>query len=262
MPLDKITKLGRYFLAVPMLVFGIQHFIYAEFVVHLVPGWIPVPLFWTYFAGLALFAAGVGIIFNVYSRLAATLLGLMISVWVVILHIPRVFMFPGDSEFINVFNALFISSGAFMLSESLSEKRYLKKISRAGAKAGPFLIASAITVFGIVHFIHGKLVFIVGADYYQVPGARFWIYLTGIVFTISAIGIVFRRRAAFIAAILGIYIFLIALVFYGPQLWNNIYHGHTWATFLKGVAMSGSAFILSNALSKKEAQTVYEGASA
>ena len=40
MALDKITKLGRYFLALPILVFGIQHFLYAEFIVHLVPTWI------------------------------------------------------------------------------------------------------------------------------------------------------------------------------------------------------------------------------
>ncbi|HET6540068.1 MAG TPA: DoxX family protein, partial [Chryseolinea sp.] len=60
MSLDKITKLGRYFLAIPMVVFGIQHFLYAEFIVHLVPTWVPGRLFWTYFAGVALFASGFG----------------------------------------------------------------------------------------------------------------------------------------------------------------------------------------------------------
>ena len=57
MALDKITKLGRYFLALPMVVFGIQHFLYAEFIVYLVPTWVPGGLFWTYFAGVALFGA-------------------------------------------------------------------------------------------------------------------------------------------------------------------------------------------------------------
>ena len=59
MALDKITKLGRYFLALPMVVFGIQHFLYAEFIVNLVPAWIPGGLFWTYFAGVALFAGAI-----------------------------------------------------------------------------------------------------------------------------------------------------------------------------------------------------------
>mgnify|MGYP003575844277 FL=1 len=163
MLVDKITKLGRYFLAIPMVVFGIQHFLYADFIVHLVPAWIPGGLFWTYLAGAALFAAGLGIVINVLSRLAATLLGSMISIWVVLLHIPRVFQFPGDSEFINVFNALFILSGAYLLSASLPGKAYLKQICMWGAKLSPYLIAVSLTVFGIELFIHGKLIFIVGA---------------------------------------------------------------------------------------------------
>src|SRR5688572_1977439 len=147
MHLDKITKLGRYFLAVPMVVFGIQHFLYAEFIVHLVPAWIPGRLFWTYFAGVALFAAGLGIIINVLPRLAAILLGLMISIWIVILHIPRIFEFPGDTEFINVFNALFMVAGAYLLSTAPPGKTYLTKISVWGAKTSPFLISLALVVF-------------------------------------------------------------------------------------------------------------------
>ncbi len=168
MSLDKITKLGRYFLALPMVVFGIQHFLYAEFIVHLVPTWVPGRLFWTYFAGAALFASGVGIIINVLSRLAATLLGLMISIWVVILHIPRVFQFPGDSEFINVFDAVCMLSGAYLLSHPGSlPGRALEKIAASGARLSPYLIAVSLTVFGIENLIHNKLVFIVGAPAYE-----------------------------------------------------------------------------------------------
>ena len=245
----KITKVGRYFLAVPMVVFGIQHFMYAEFVMQLVPGWIPAPLFWTYFTGAALFAAGAGIAINVWSRLAATLLGLMISIWVIILHIPRIFAYPGDTEFINVFDALFILSGAFLLSYSLDGKTHLERISTVGAKAAPILIAIALSVFGIEHFIHGRLVFIVGAPYYEIPGSTFWSYLTGIIFIVSAAGIVFRRRPVAVASFLSAYVLFIAILFYGPQLWNDVYHAHTWATFLKGMAMSGSSLMLANALS-------------
>src|SRR5688572_909840 len=182
MPLDKITKLGRYFLALPMLVFGIQHFLYAEFIVHLVPTWMPGRLVWTYFAGAALFASGLGIIINVLPRLAATLLGLMISIWVVVLHIPRVFQFPGDSEFINVFDAVCMLSGAYLLSMSLPGNAYLEKIARWGAKVSPYLIALSLTVFGIENLLHQKLVFIVGAPPYDVPGEVFWTYCTSIVF--------------------------------------------------------------------------------
>lgn len=262
MQLYKITKLGHFFLAIPMVVFGIQHFLYAQFVSLLVPSWIPAPLFWTYFTGTALFAAGLGIIANVWSRVAAALLGMMISVWVVILHIPRAFADTGDRELINIFDALFILSGAFLLSEYPPRSAHLRKISAFGAKAAPFLIAISITVFGVKHFLNGQLVFIVGADYYKVPGAIFWVYLSGIVFILCALVIVFGKWSALISALLGIFILVITLLFYGTQLLSNLYDGHTWTTFLKGIAMSGSAFILANAMAMKELQAAKETAPA
>jgi uncharacterized membrane protein len=250
--LDKITKLGRYFLAIPMVVFGIQHFLYAEFIVNLVPAWIPLRLFWTYFAGLALFAAGVGIIINVWSRLAATLLGLMISIWVVVLHIPRVFEFSGDNEFINVFDAVCMLAGAFLLSANLSEKIYLEKVSVWGAKVSPILLAIALAVFGIEVFIHGKLVFIVGAPYYELPGQHFLIYLTGAVFVAGAAAIAFTKHLRLTSALLGLYILLITILFYTPQLATDIFQAHTWATLLKGMAMGGSVLLLSQLAANKQ----------
>jgi uncharacterized membrane protein YphA (DoxX/SURF4 family) len=260
MAFDKITKLGRYFLALPMVVFGIQHFLYAEFIVHLVPTWVPARLFWTYFAGAALFASGLGIIINVLSRLAATLLGLMISIWVIILHIPRVFQFPGDSEFINVFDAVCMLSGAYLLSTSLPGAigKTLEKIAASGARFSPYLIAISLTVFGIVNFIHNKLVFIVGAQPYEVPGEVFWAYSTAIFFIGAAFSIVFSKKVGPITALLGAYIFFIVVIFYGPLLWTNIYDGHAWATLLKGIAMTGSAFILSRESSKEKAIVLQE----
>lgn len=260
MLLDKITKLGPYFLALPLVVFGIQHFMFAEFVVNLVPTWMPERLFWTYFAGVALFAAGIGIIFNILSHLAATLLGLMIFAWILVLHIPRAL---GDAfngrEFINVFDALMLSGGAFVLAGSLPGRKHLDSIANAGAKAGPFFIALALLVFGIEHFIYAKLVFIVGADYYNVPGATFWIYFSAVVFIAASIGILVSRRSSQTAALLGIFIFITTLFFYGPLLPADIFFGHVWATFLKGVAMSGTAFILSKSIARGETRIFETG---
>lgn len=252
MQFDKITKLGRYFLGIPMAVFGIQHFLYAQSVMLLVPSWIPAALFWTYLAGIALLGAGVAIIIGIWSKQAATLVGLMIFIWVLILHIPRALELPGDKEFINVFDALFILSGAFILSASTAGDGPLNRISVIGSKAAPFLIAGSLTVFGIKHFEHGQLVFIVGADYYPLPGEMFWVYLTGAVFIASAVGIAINKRKPFIAALLGVFIFFITLIFYGPQLLSTGFAGHTLATFLKGMAMCGSCFVLAQAGSKNQ----------
>jgi hypothetical protein len=41
------------FFAVPLAVFGAEHFASAKSIMLLVPSWIPGPLFWTYFVGVA-----------------------------------------------------------------------------------------------------------------------------------------------------------------------------------------------------------------
>jgi len=51
--MDKITTLGRIFIAIALVVFGVQHFMYGVFVAGLVPAWMPGRLFWAYFVGAA-----------------------------------------------------------------------------------------------------------------------------------------------------------------------------------------------------------------
>lgn len=121
-PLEKLTPLGFYPLAIMVIVFGMDHFLYVPFVASLVPAWIPGHVFWTYFAGLALIAAGLGMIFRVKAPLAATLLGAMMFIWVLILHIPRAVADPYGligNEWTSVFEALAYSGIAFILGETL-----------------------------------------------------------------------------------------------------------------------------------------------
>src|SRR5262249_10936067 len=111
----KFIPLGRYFLSIFLILCGIQHFIYAEFVESLVPTWVPEALFWTYFSGVALIAGGLGISLGPTSRLAATLSGLMIFLWVVLLHIPRAAAdLHNANETTALFEALAFSGTAFL----------------------------------------------------------------------------------------------------------------------------------------------------
>lgn len=116
--LEKLIPAGKYFFAVTMVVFGYSHFLYGDFVVALVPKWIPGHLFWTYFAGTALMAGGLGIILNIQRRLAANLLGIMIFTWFIVLHIPRAVVDPysgNGNEITSVFEALSFSGIAFLI---------------------------------------------------------------------------------------------------------------------------------------------------
>ncbi len=113
----KLTPLGPMFLALFLILGGIQHFVYLDFVMKLVPSWIPGPRFWVYLTGMALIAGGMGILVPKTARLAATMTGIMILLWVLLLHIPRAVADPhAAGETSGVFEALAFSGVAFILA--------------------------------------------------------------------------------------------------------------------------------------------------
>jgi uncharacterized membrane protein YphA (DoxX/SURF4 family) len=82
-----------------------------------VPRWIPGHVFWTYFAGIALIAGGLGILIPKLTYLAALLTGIMIFLWIVLLHITRALAAPHDAnETTSVFEAIVVSATAFLIA--------------------------------------------------------------------------------------------------------------------------------------------------
>src|SRR5438552_5861133 len=88
--MEKSQMLGRIFVTVSLIVFGIQHFMYGGFVAGLVPAFMPGRLFWAYFIGAAFVAAAAGILYKMIARPEATLLGVLFFVIVLLLLFPRI----------------------------------------------------------------------------------------------------------------------------------------------------------------------------
>jgi uncharacterized membrane protein len=109
---------GAMLLAIFLIVCGVQHFVYRDFVTAMVPAWIPPgQRFWTYFTGVALIAGGVGILLPQTTRLAASLSAVMIFLWVLLLHIPRALAGPNHAnETAGIFEALAISGVALLVA--------------------------------------------------------------------------------------------------------------------------------------------------
>jgi uncharacterized membrane protein len=108
---------GRVCLGLFLLLTGIQHFLFTEFVASLIPVWFPGDaVFWTYFAGVALISGGLGLLVPRTARLAAFLSGCMVFSWFWIVHLPRTFR--GVSDGIAVFEALAVAGIAWVLAGS------------------------------------------------------------------------------------------------------------------------------------------------
>ena len=84
-----LITIGVIFLSAFFIAAGYAHFKFAEFVDTLIPAYIPLHTFWTYFCGVCLLAGGIGLLIPQTRRVAALLSGIMVLGWFLLLHIPR-----------------------------------------------------------------------------------------------------------------------------------------------------------------------------
>jgi uncharacterized membrane protein YphA (DoxX/SURF4 family) len=86
----RLAAPARWLFGIAFVVFGSLHLQAPQWIASLIPHWIPFHLFFAWFTGCALVAAGLSIAANIGTRLSATLLALMLFSWVVLVHAPRI----------------------------------------------------------------------------------------------------------------------------------------------------------------------------
>ena len=99
------------------LVFGATHIKYVQFTATMVPAWIPPnQIFWAYLTGGVHVATGLSLVSGIRSQLGATVLAVMMAVFVLLVHIPRVYASPGEQlEWIMLGVALSLSGAAWLV---------------------------------------------------------------------------------------------------------------------------------------------------
>jgi uncharacterized membrane protein len=115
---------GRLFLAIAMIVFGIQHFLYLRFLATLVPHYLPGHHLWILFTGIALIAAGLSLATTIEDKYAAYGLFVLFFGWLILLHAPRILhaLHNGD-EWSSGFVVLAFSGTSLLLAASSSGTR-------------------------------------------------------------------------------------------------------------------------------------------
>jgi uncharacterized membrane protein YphA (DoxX/SURF4 family) len=236
---------GRLFVAVSLVVFGVQHFIYGGFVATLVPAFMPGRLFWAYFVGVAFFAAAVGIFVEMLARPAATMLGVMFFLFVVLLHIPRIIGKSSDgNEWTSGFVALAMCGGAWVLASAAPLEEREKADPFLGL--GRYFFALAFVAFGVQHFVYARYAAGLGPPWYL--GRPLWLCLVGGLLVATGAAIVLGQKTQMAANLLAGTLILFFLLLYVPRIIGQLHNPGPWTSAFEILALCGCALVLAGAL--------------
>ena len=253
------TQLGALLFAIPMAIFGAQHFTVSQAVATVVPSWIPWHLFWVYLVGAALLAAAFSFVTRIRISLAALMLALMLFLFVCLIHVPSCFATPYDRTRLTVLlRDLALSAGALVLGASTSE--WPEEWRWAVVDVGRYLIAIPILIFGVQHFLHPEAAPGIPQQnpttYLSIPS---WIpahaalaYVTGAVFVFCGMGMMLSKRARISATFTGLTLLALTLFVYLPRVIaapRDIGFGLNYLAIHS--ALAGAVLLLASALPER-----------
>lgn len=212
----RILVLGPVFEAVALAIFAAEHFTAARGMMGIVPRWLPGPLFWTYFVGVAWLAAAISLIAWREVRWSASGVALLMLTIVATIDLPGVPKGLHNRIFwvLTVRETCF-AGGAMALAGSVwARGRVLMPIGRV-------IVGCVFLFYGVEHFLFP----------HNVPGVPLekmtpgWVpapvaiaYFVGMVLLVAGVGLLVRRTARMAAAVAGTVLVLLTVFFYVPIL--------------------------------------------
>jgi uncharacterized membrane protein len=216
--LDKIVALSNLCFAIPLAVFGALHLSGVEFVLPFVPSYMPWRLFWAYFVGFALLSASLSIAAKIQVRWSGLLFGIMMFLFVAMLHIPGALASPRNRfAWTIVIREMSFAGGGWVLAGNAMGGLGKSKLITVGR----VLIAIAALFFGVEHFLHPTACPGVPLKKLMpawIPGHLFIGYLTGAILLVAGASILLAKKTRMAATYLGTWIVLLVLFIYGPIL--------------------------------------------
>jgi uncharacterized membrane protein len=115
---DRSLRVVRVVFGLALIPIGLSHLVYPSAIAY-VPAWLPYRMVWLDATGIGHIAAGVAIVVHVFPRLAAILEATMMTSFVLLIHVPRVFAAPHDrTEWTMLFIAIAFSGAAWATARS------------------------------------------------------------------------------------------------------------------------------------------------
>jgi len=218
---EKFAALGALFYAVPLAVFGTQHFIDTASIMALMPFWIPAHRFFVLLVGGCLIAAGLSIATRIRSTLAAFLTAVMFVCFEGLMIIPGAVADPHNRfNWVIVFREFTFCAGALSIAAA-----HASTWSSRGRNAAQIFarleLGLALIFFAVQQFLHPAHVPGIPLELVTpawIPGHSIWAYVTGVVYLAAGLCLLANRRARSAATAAGVMLLVLMLAVYLPML--------------------------------------------
>jgi uncharacterized membrane protein YphA (DoxX/SURF4 family) len=219
---DRILALGPAFAGAALAAFGAEHFAIASVIAQGVPSWIPGHLFWAYFVGVALIAAGLSMVAGRCLRWSAAGTGLMLMIFVLTISVPRILSDPRNPIIWTVMlRDLSFSLGAWALwaSFALHKEGEPSRLASGVIMVARVTIGAVLVFFGARYLVNPAIAGGVPLEKMTpgwVPVAPLWGYLCGAVLVIGGILLILNRKAKTAALWTGVLMVAVTVFLYTP----------------------------------------------
>jgi uncharacterized membrane protein len=261
--IDKIMPLGRLFFAIPLGVFGSQHFSNTAEIAALVPSWIPAHVFWVYLVGAGFLCAALSITVLIQARLAAGLVGMTFLIFVLVMDLPAALASPRDRfSWALALRQLAFSGSAFAFALSLwsgpPRTAPLAQGSAAWAAFPRFFVGIPSLFYGVQHLLHPE--YVPGIPLKKlapewIPGRSVLSYAVGVILILAGACLLVNKKARTAATSLGLAVLLTVLWVYLPMLVLAPTELLALNFFFDTLFFCGAILLLANAMDREPARS-------
>lgn len=217
---ERILVLGPVFEAVSLAIFAAEHFFSARVLMNGVPRWMPWPLFWAYFVGVALLAAAISFIAWRCVRWSASLLAVLFVIIVVTMDLPSLSEHLHERIFWTLlFRETAFAGGAMVLVGSVWTRG--RAAGRVLIAVGRSIVAGVCVFYALEHFLFPR--FVPGVPLEKMipgwwPGPVMLSCFVGMTLLAAGIGLMIPHARLRAAAGAGAVLVALTIVFYIPIL--------------------------------------------
>lgn len=246
--MKEFRLLGHIFIAVAMIAFGIQHFIFLELMTRVfapLPTWIPAHSVFAIFAGILLCLTGAAILQKSKACLMCLTLACSIFIMFLIFQLPNLIANPTNPMlWTNAGKALVLAGVNLIVAGSIgsSTSSGYSKLVKPMMLIGKTSLAGFFILAAILHFLYAD--FVAALIPAWIPAKLFWTYFAGVALIAGALGMFIPKTEFYAAALSALMIFLWVILLHLPRAVADLHNANETTAFFEALAMCGAAILI------------------